>query len=75
MVLEEIKRICSLGTGRIGPGIALTFALAGYQVHMYGRSDNSINQAFDIINYKSRYSRDNGTDKRCNNIRRGGRRC
>lgn len=42
MNLEDIKKICSLGTGTVGPGIALSFALAGYEVNMYGRSDASI---------------------------------
>lgn len=46
---EEIKRICSLGTGTVGPGITLSFALAGYQVNMYGRSENSIKRGFDRI--------------------------
>ncbi|AFQ44301.1 3-hydroxyacyl-CoA dehydrogenase family protein [Desulfosporosinus meridiei] len=41
-MLADIKRICNLGTGTIGPGIALTFALAGYQVNMYGRTQASI---------------------------------
>lgn len=49
MILEEVKRICNLGTGTVGPGITLTFALAGYQVHMYGRSDDSIKRGFEAI--------------------------
>lgn len=49
MNAEDIKRICNLGTGTIGPGITLTFALAGYQVQMYGRSDNSVKHGFESI--------------------------
>lgn len=49
MMVEDVKRICNLGTGTVGPGITLTFALAGYQVHMYGRSDDSIKRGFDAI--------------------------
>ncbi|MBC2724706.1 3-hydroxyacyl-CoA dehydrogenase family protein [Desulfosporosinus sp.] len=48
-MLEGIKRICNLGTGTIGPGIALTFALAGYHVNMYGRSNASIKRGFKRI--------------------------
>ena len=32
MKIEEVKRICDFGTGVMGPGITLAFALAGYQV-------------------------------------------
>ena len=35
--------------GTMGPGIALSFALAGYEVRMYGRSDASINRGFQSI--------------------------
>jgi len=34
----KAKKICCLGTGTMGPGIAFTFALAGHSVQMYGRS-------------------------------------
>lgn len=40
--LEEVKRICNIGTGTISPGIILSFASAGYQVQIYGRSNQSI---------------------------------
>lgn len=46
---ERITRICSLGTGAIGPAIALTFALAGYEVQMYGRSAEGIRRGLDGI--------------------------
>ena len=49
MKVKDIKRICNLGTGTIGPGITLTFAMAGYQVDMYGRSDTSIKRGFQRI--------------------------
>lgn len=50
MKMEEVKTICNLGTGTMGSGIALTFALAGYQVNMYGRSEDSIKRGFERIN-------------------------
>lgn len=46
---EEIKKICSLGTGTVGPAIALTFALGGYEVQMYGRSTGSVKLSLDSI--------------------------
>jgi 3-hydroxybutyryl-CoA dehydrogenase len=54
---EGIKKICSLGTGTIGPAIALTFALAGYEVQMYGRSEGSVKLGLDsIINIVKRFN-------------------
>lgn len=47
--VENIKKICHLGTGTIGPAITLTFAIAGYQVHMFGRSDASVKRGFQRI--------------------------
>lgn len=49
MQMEDIKNICNLGTGTMGFGTALTFALAGYQVRMFGRSDASIERGFTSI--------------------------
>lgn len=49
MNVDKIKKICILGTGTMGSSITLTFALAGYQVHMYGRSENSLKGGFERI--------------------------
>ncbi len=49
MNVEKIKNICCLGTGTMGHGIALVFAAAGYQVRMFGRSDDSIKRGFSNI--------------------------
>lgn len=49
MKAEQVNKICSLGTGTVGPGIALAFALAGYEVHMYGRSHNSVQGGMNAI--------------------------
>lgn len=46
---EEIKTISNLGTGTMGFGTALVFALAGYQVRMFGRSDASVKRGFNGI--------------------------
>ena len=40
MNLNDIKKIAVLGTGNMGPGIALQFARAGYWVHIWGPDEN-----------------------------------
>ncbi|VBB06884.1 3-hydroxyacyl-coa dehydrogenase signature [Lucifera butyrica] len=42
MNVEDIKTICNLGTGTMGFGTTVMFAMAGYNVRMYGRSEASI---------------------------------
>jgi len=42
MELKDIRNICNLGTGTMGHGTAVAFAKAGYNVRMYGRSQESI---------------------------------
>lgn len=49
MELSRIKRICNLGTGTMGFGTALMFAMAGYEVNMFGRSEASIKRGMDAI--------------------------
>lgn len=49
MRVEEIKNICNLGTGTMGHGTAIMFAMAGYGVRMYGRSEESIARGFSGI--------------------------
>ncbi|CVK20239.1 3-hydroxyacyl-CoA dehydrogenase family protein [Sporomusa sphaeroides] len=46
MKVENIKTICNLGTGTMGFGTAVMFAMAGYHVKMYGRSDKSVDRGF-----------------------------
>jgi 3-hydroxybutyryl-CoA dehydrogenase len=41
MKTEDIKNVAVLGTGTMGPGIALQFARAGYRVNLWGRSEVS----------------------------------
>jgi 3-hydroxybutyryl-CoA dehydrogenase len=38
---DNIKNVAVLGTGTMGPGIALQFARAGFQVNLWGRSGPS----------------------------------
>ena len=46
MKVEDIKNICNLGTGTMGFSTAVIFATAGYNVRMYGRSEESIARGF-----------------------------
>lgn len=49
MQVQDIKHICNLGTGTMGFGTALTFAMAGYNVRMFGRSEASLGRGFKNI--------------------------
>lgn len=43
--LADIKKIAVLGAGTMGPGIAQTYAMGGYEVTMWTRSENTRNKA------------------------------
>ena len=43
--LADIKKITVLGAGTMGPGIAQTFAMAGYEVSMWTRSEETREKA------------------------------
>lgn len=49
MQVEDIRNICNLGTGTMGFGTALMFAMHGYDVRMFGRSEASIERGFNSI--------------------------
>jgi len=49
MKVEDIHNICNLGTGTMGFGTALMFAMAGYSVKMFGRSEASLDRGFSSI--------------------------
>lgn len=49
MHVHDIKTICNLGTGTMGFGTALLFALNGYAVRMFGRSAASVERGFASI--------------------------
>jgi 3-hydroxyacyl-CoA dehydrogenase len=48
-MVEKIKTICNLGTGTMGHGTAVAFAISGYTVRMFGRSKESIERGFKGI--------------------------
>lgn len=60
MKVESIKNICNLGTGTMGFGTTVMFAMAGYDVKMYGRSDKSIARGFDGVKAALATYRENG---------------
>ena len=43
--LEDIKKIAVLGAGTMGPGIAQTYAMGGYSVTMWTRSEKTREKA------------------------------
>lgn len=45
MKLEDIKRIAVLGAGTMGPGIAQSYAMGGYEVSLYTRSESTLEKA------------------------------
>lgn len=45
MTLSDIKKIAVLGAGTMGPGIAQTYAMGGYDVCMYSIDDGSLDLA------------------------------
>jgi 3-hydroxybutyryl-CoA dehydrogenase len=47
--LADIKKIAVLGAGTMGPGIAQTFAMGGYQVVMWTRSERTMEKAKTAI--------------------------
>lgn len=49
MRVEDIRTICNLGTGTMGHATALMFALAGYQVRLYGRTADSLERGYQSI--------------------------
>ncbi len=49
MEAKDIRNICNVGTGTMGHGTAVMFAKAGYNVKMYGRTQESIDRGMKGI--------------------------
>jgi enoyl-CoA hydratase/3-hydroxyacyl-CoA dehydrogenase len=47
----EIQRVVVVGTGLMGPGIAQSFAMKGYDVCLLSRSSHSLDKAFQDISW------------------------
>lgn len=62
---RTIRTIGNLGTGTMGRGTALQFAMAGYDVHLIGRSQDSLDSAMARI-------RDDASELAANGLMREG---
>src|SRR5262245_26839719 len=49
MTVDEIRHIAVVGAGLMGHGIAQEFALAGYEVHLHSRREESLQTALNNI--------------------------
>src|SRR2546430_5492900 len=49
MIVDEIRHIAVVGAGLMGHGIAQEFALAGYEVHLHSRREESRQTALKNI--------------------------
>ena len=49
MDTSSIKRVVVIGTGLMGPGIAQSFAAAGRQVSLYGRTQKSVDRGLTSL--------------------------
>ena len=47
--LSDIKKIAVLGAGTMGPGIAQTYAMGGYEVTMWTRSESTREKAIESL--------------------------
>lgn len=45
MKIEDIKKIAVLGTGTMGPGIAQSYAMGGFEVNVYDKSESAMEKA------------------------------
>jgi len=45
----DAKKIAVLGAGTMGPGIAQTYAAAGYEVWLYSRTEKTLQRAQSLI--------------------------
>lgn len=44
--MNDVRTICCIGTGTMGPYMAAIFAMAGYEVRMYGRTAAGIERGY-----------------------------
>ncbi len=66
----NIKKVSVLGTGTMGPGIALLCATAGLKVTIYGRSDMSLYRGFKNIESSLNFWKNEGklSEMQCKKI-------
>jgi len=49
MEIKDVKKIALFGAGTMGPGIAQVFAVAGFEVAMYSRKQETIESGMSVI--------------------------
>ena len=49
MKVADVKKVAIFGAGTMGPGLAQTFAVAGYQVCVYTRRQETLDKARALI--------------------------
>ncbi|MBQ3059229.1 MAG: 3-hydroxyacyl-CoA dehydrogenase family protein [Desulfovibrio sp.] len=60
MESRKIRTVGNLGTGTMGFGTAFLFALKGYEVRMFGRSETSLERGFSSIRQALHMYEENG---------------
>ena len=45
MQVKDVKKVAVFGAGTMGPGLALVFAMAGYEVSLYSRKQETLDKA------------------------------
>jgi 3-hydroxybutyryl-CoA dehydrogenase len=51
---EEVGKVALFGAGTMGPGIAQVFAVAGYEVAMYSRREETLELALSVLRANTR---------------------
>ncbi len=60
-----IKKISVIGSGMMGHAIAEEFAVAGYEVILYGRSEEKLKQAMANLSLLRSRQKDLGSGPQC----------
>lgn len=48
MKVEDVKKVAVFGAGTMGPGLALVFAIGGYEVSLYSRKTETLDKAVTV---------------------------
>jgi 3-hydroxybutyryl-CoA dehydrogenase len=61
--VKDIKKIAIIGGGNMGSGIAMVFASAGYQVNMFSRTAETLQESMQAIKHDSIFLAEHGLGK------------
>ena len=53
MNVNDVKKVAVFGAGTMGPGLALVFALGGYEVSLYSRKAETLDKAMAMVQDES----------------------